>query len=56
MTGPVNAAARLGDAIERLIETLIGPIVIEPTTLIRWHRDGFRLFARLKSHARNSAP
>jgi putative transposase len=26
--------------------------IIQPETLLRWHREGFRLFWKLKSHGR----
>ncbi len=31
-------------------------VILQPDTLLRWHRQGFRLFWRLKSHARPGRP
>jgi hypothetical protein len=29
--------------------------IVQPETLLRWHRAGFRLFWRIKSHSRQAA-
>ena len=31
-------------------------VVVEPDTFVRWHRQGFRLFWRWKSRARDRPP
>ncbi len=31
-------------------------LIIKPETVLRWHREGFRLFWKKKSHARSRAP
>ena len=31
-------------------------VVVKPVTLIRWHREGFRLYWKLKSRSAGSAP
>ena len=31
-------------------------MILKPDTLLHWHRQGFRLFWRLKSHARLGRP
>ncbi len=41
----------------RLRPSVLGAVVIvQPETVMRWHREGFRLYWRWKSHARGGRP
>ena len=46
----VDAATRVSlVALTRLFERRSALVVVQPATLLRWHRAGWRLFWRLKS-------
>ena len=47
----IDAATRVSLALlSRLFQWRSALVVVRPQTLIRWHRAGFKLFWRVKSH------
>jgi hypothetical protein len=49
---PVDAATRVSLAVlARLFDWRDALVVVQPATMIRWHRAGWRLFWRMKSRA-----
>src|SRR5262245_30605357 len=50
----VDAATRVSLAVlARLFDWRSALVVVQPATMVRWHRAGWRLFWRMKSRARS---